>query len=90
MDPWTDACRRPPKTPVNTDDDDDACRHKICPEYPQCPKEERKFLNEVRAMGANVPLNIKLSNGMCATDFCLQYIMNNHFKPKLIPNTRKK
>ena len=54
----------------------------ICPDYPQCPKEERKYLNEVRAMGRSVPLGFKLSNGLKATEFCLQYIMKNHFKRK--------
>lgn len=54
----------------------------ICADYPTCPKEERRLLNEVRAIEKNVSQNYKLSNGMRATDFCLEYIMRNHFKRK--------
>ncbi len=78
MDPWTDdTCRRAPSQPLA-----EHAPYSLCAQYPSCLKEERKLLNEVRAMGSNVPVTIKLSNGMRATDFCLQYIMNNHFKPQ--------
>lgn len=81
MNPWKDrpcggsreaaAAGAPPDSPRS-----------ICPGYPECAKEERRCLNEVRAMGRGVPLGFKLSNGLKATEFCLQYIMKNHFKRK--------
>lgn len=56
--------------------------HQICPEYPQCPREERRCLNEVRGQGARVSENVRLSNGLLATDFSLGYIMKHHFRRK--------
>lgn len=56
--------------------------HVICPNYPVCPKEERRLLNEVRSLQTNISPNHKLSNGMRVTDFCLQYTMIHHFKRK--------
>jgi len=82
MDPWQD-CRRVPTTPVPGGHPD------ICPNYPRCPRQERKYLNEVRGVGKNVPANFKLSNGTRATDFCLQYIMKTHFKRKIGPRQSK-
>lgn len=82
MDPWQD--RRKNATPLPTDPS--TCLPN-CPDYPQCSKEERKYLNEIRAAGKNIPITFKLSNGMRATDFSLQYIMKNHFKRK--PNSSK-
>lgn len=75
MDPWEDRC-----VPVTTTK---LITTKICPNYPQCTKDERKFLNEVRSVGKHAPANFKLSNGIRATDFCLFYIMKTHFKRKL-------
>lgn len=56
---------------------------KICPNYPLCPKEERKLLNEVRVAGQNVPNNYKLSTGIRATDFALCLLMRTHFRKKI-------
>lgn len=78
MDPWKD--RTPDTDAVTTS------TAKICPNYPQCGKEERKCLNELRAAagtaGQPVPNNFKLSTGIRATDFSLGFIMKNHFKRK--------
>ena len=62
----------------------------ICPHYPSCAKEERRLLNEVRDAGKDVPTTFTLSNGLRAVDFCLQYIMKNHFKRKIqFPKDKK-
>ena len=53
-----------------------------CKEYPSCPKEERKFLQEIRSVGKDIPKTYVLSNGMKATDFSLLYIVKNHFQKK--------
>lgn len=74
MDPWQD---RRPSLPVVVGGIPD-----ICPNYPSCPREERKFLNEIRGAGKGIPSTFKLSNGTRAADFCLHYIMKNHFKRK--------
>ena len=76
MDPWKERCSTPAVTTVTP---------KICANYPQCAKEERKCLNELRAAGASnnpLPNNFKLSNGVRATDFSLCFVMKNHFKRK--------
>lgn len=78
MDPWQD---RHHKTSTQVDME----IVNICPNYPTCPKQERKYLNEVRSLDKNISTKFKLSNGMRATDFCLQYIMKNHFKRKPSP-----
>lgn len=82
MDPWQD---RHHKTTSQVDTE---IVH-ICPNYPTCPKQERKYLNEVRTLDKNVSTKFKLSNGMRATDFCLQYIMKNHFQRKSNPQKSK-
>jgi hypothetical protein len=74
MNPWKDRRTRR--------EEDGEAPPKLCPGYPPCPKEERRLLNEVRAVGPGVPLGFKLSTGLKATEFCLQYIMKNHFKRK--------
>ena len=94
MNPWKDRVgggarhwqqqqqqQQPPPTPATPS-------AAICEGYPQCPKDERKCLNEIRAAGRGVPLGFKLSNGLKATEFCLQYIMKNHFKRKQPPSRK--
>lgn len=55
----------------------------ICPRYPTCSKEERRCLQELRALGQAVPETYRLAtNGLLVTDFCLGYIMRHHFKAK--------
>jgi hypothetical protein len=77
MDPWKERFSTPAVTTTTTT--------KICANYPQCAKEERKCLNELRAAGAlgqPVPNNFKLSNGVRATDFSLQFLMKSHCQRK--------
>lgn len=78
MNPWQE---RSPKTP-NLLESSNPPTTFICPNYPTCPKEERQYLNEVRGLGKHVPANFKLSNGLKAAEFCLHFIMQNHFKRK--------
>lgn len=74
MDPWHDRCSVTPAA---------ASTVKICPNYPQCAKEERKCLNEIRAAGSSgMPNNYKLSSGIRAAEFSLAYIMMSHYKRK--------
>ena len=75
MDPWTDRFSKDNQTETTT-------TAKICLNYPTCPKEERKLLNEIRAAGQNVPNNYKLSTGIRATDFSVCFLMRTHFKRK--------
>lgn len=74
MNPWKDRSRCQPV--IESD-------HVICLNYPSCVKEERRLLGEVRDAGKNAPTTFTLSNGLKAVDFCLQFIMKNHFKRKL-------
>lgn len=91
MDPWQDrrtyaGAKVSPPSPTLSNKSQSP---PICHDYPGCPKEERKFLNEIRAAGKNIPMSFKLSNGMKATDFSLQYIMKNHFKRKTASSKEK-
>lgn len=68
---------------------DDATPPSICPGYPACPKQERRLLNEVREAGKDAPTTLTLSSGLRAVDFCLHFIMKNHFKRKLSGPAKK-
>lgn len=76
MNPWDD--RRPRKCPKPS-----PLSKVICAKYPTCPKEERKYVQEIRNKGKDIPKTYVLSNGVKAIDFSLQYLMNNHFRKKL-------
>ena len=80
MNPWADRRRRDKSTETGN-----AFTFTPSPQYPSCPKEERKYLNELNQAGGDLPHNFELSNGMMATDFCLEYIMKHHFKRKSGP-----
>lgn len=78
MNPWADRRRRDKNSETGN-----AFTFTPSPQYPSCAKEERKCLNELnRAGGGDLPSNFVLSNGMMATDFCLEYITKHHFKRK--------
>jgi hypothetical protein len=75
MNPWKDR----PKNPVDVETEHPA----ICPDYPACAKEERRLLSEVRESAKSAPTTFTLSNGLRAVDFCLHFIIKNHFKRKI-------
>ncbi len=54
----------------------------ICANYPTCTNEERKYVQEIRNAGKDIPKTFVLSNGIKAVDFSLQYLMSNHFRRK--------
>lgn len=77
MDPWKDRFATTPNVTTTAI---------ICANYPKCAKEERKCLNELRAACANgqtVPHNYKLSTGVRANEFSVEFLMRTHFKRKI-------
>lgn len=75
--PWVDH-RRNETQPRAMETNDNA-------EYATTPlsvKEERKCLQEIRAVGRAMTSAHVLSNGMRATDFALQFILNHQLKRK--------
>jgi hypothetical protein len=75
MNPWVDRRPSDPKPPASP--------RVICPNYPTCPKEERKYVQEIRSKGKDIPKTFILSNGVKAVDFSLQYLMTTHFRRKV-------
>jgi hypothetical protein len=90
MNPWVDR-RRDNKNfgQTNAAVSPSVCALEPCPNYPTCPKEERRCLSELTKGGGKLPDNFVLSNGMMAVDFCLHYIMRHHFKRKGGPSKSK-